>query len=435
MPFEVGQTIGRYRIEEKIGAGGMGVVYRAYDEKLERDLAIKVLAPGALDDEAARKRFRNEARVLSRLNHPAIQTIHDFDSIDGHDLLVSELVAGRSLDTRVAMGALPEVEVVRIAVQLTQGLAAAHAAGVLHRDLKPANLRVTPEGLLKILDFGLATLSRQAVLSISTTVTIADAPGGIAGTLPYMSPEQLLDHKADERSDLYSAGCVLYELSTGALPFPEKNPARLIAAILHDLPPPPRQVNGKVSAEFERITLKCLEKDPELRYQSAKDLAADLKRLELGTRTVTAVASASPRRSRWPLVAVGAVLIAMSAAVTVLLPRLRDRTRASSPPAMAKWEQLTNFTDSARSPRFHQMGKLSPSFAVGAGTADRLLHGRSGSKHSPTASPCNSQIRLSASRRLRSRQTELACTLPRSKDDSRGTPMRCPCSVDSCRAS
>ncbi len=358
MPFEVGQTIGRYRIEEKIGAGGMGVVYRAYDEKLERDLAIKVLAPGALDDEAARKRFRNEARVLARLSHPAIQTIHDFDSIDGHDLLVSELVPGRSLDTRVAMGALPEVEVVRIAVQLTQGLAAAHAAGVLHRDLKPANLRVTPEGLLKILDFGLATLSRQAVLSISTTVTVADAPGGIAGTLPYMSPEQLLDHQADERSDLYAAGCVLYELSTGALLFPEKNAARLIAAILHDAPPRPRQVNGKVSAELERITLKCLEKDPELRYQSAKELAADLKRLELGTRTVTAVASASPRRSRWPLGAVGAVLIAMSAAVTVLLPRLRDQTRHSSPPAVAKWEQLTNFTDSASAPAISPDGKV-----------------------------------------------------------------------------
>src|SRR5215204_1599660 len=139
MPIEAGQTIGRYRIEEKIGAGGMSVVYRAYDVKLERDLAIKVLAPGALDDQAARKRFRNEARFLSRLNHPAIQTIHDFDSIDGHDLLVSEFVPGVSLDTRVVTGPLPEKDVVRIGVQLMQGLAAAHAAGVLHRDLKPAN--------------------------------------------------------------------------------------------------------------------------------------------------------------------------------------------------------------------------------------------------------------------------------------------------------
>src|SRR3954452_691370 len=137
MGIAIGQTLGRYRIEQEIGAGGMGVVYRAYDVKLGRDLALKVLAPGSLDDEAARKRFRNEARVLSRLNHPAIQTIHDFDCIDGHDLLVSEFIRGVSLDTRVAAGPLPEKEIVRIGVQLAQGLAAAHTAGVLHRDLKP----------------------------------------------------------------------------------------------------------------------------------------------------------------------------------------------------------------------------------------------------------------------------------------------------------
>jgi serine/threonine-protein kinase len=139
----VGQKFGRYRIEGEIGAGGMGVVYRAYDEKLERDLAIKVLMPGALNDEAARKRFRNEARILSRLNHPSIQTIHDFETFEGHDFLISELVPGVSLNARLRSGPLPENEVTRLGYQLAQGLAAAHAAGVLHRDLKPANLRVT----------------------------------------------------------------------------------------------------------------------------------------------------------------------------------------------------------------------------------------------------------------------------------------------------
>src|SRR5882724_2921491 len=163
MGIAIGQTLVRYRIEQEIGAGGMGVVYRAYDEKLERYLALKVLAPGTLDDEAARKRFRNEARVLSRLNHPFIQTIHDFDTENGTDFLVSELVQGQSLDVRLLAGPLLEKDVIRIGVQLAQGLAAAHAAGVLHRDLKPANLRVTPDGHLKILDFGLATLSRDAV--------------------------------------------------------------------------------------------------------------------------------------------------------------------------------------------------------------------------------------------------------------------------------
>jgi eukaryotic-like serine/threonine-protein kinase len=189
---QVGQNLGRYRIEEEIGAGGMGVVYRAYDEKLGRRLAIKVLTPGALNDEAARKRFRNEARVLSRLNHPSIQTIHDFDTFDGHDYLVSELVTGTSLNVRLHAGPLPEKEAVHLGIQLAQGLAAAHAAGVLHRDLKPANLRVTPDGLLKILDFGLATFSREAVLTLSMTQTMETAPTGVAGTLPYMSPEQLL---------------------------------------------------------------------------------------------------------------------------------------------------------------------------------------------------------------------------------------------------
>ena len=224
MPIEMGQTIGRYRIEEQIGAGGMGVVYRAYDQKLRRALAIKVLAPGTLDDDVARKRFRNEARILSRLNHPGIQTIHDFDTIDGHDLLVSELIPGISLDDRVAQGPLPEREVVRLGSQMAQALSVAHAAGVQHRDLKPANLRLTPDGVLKILDFGLATLSHEALLSISTTMSVADASNSVAGTLPYMSPQQLLGEAVDERSDIYSAGCVLSNSPPAAVPSTRRSP-------------------------------------------------------------------------------------------------------------------------------------------------------------------------------------------------------------------
>jgi len=210
----IGQKFGRYRIEEEIGAGGMGVVYRAYDEKLQRELAIKVLIPGALTDEEARKRFRNEARILSRLNHPSIQTIHDFETFDGHDFLISELVSGVSLDARLRSGVLRESEIIGLGYQLAQGLAAAHAAGVLHRDLKPANLRVTSDGRLKILDFGLATLSHETMLTLSTTLTIADAPTGVAGTLPYMSPEQLMGEEVDQRSDIYSTGVTLFQLAT-----------------------------------------------------------------------------------------------------------------------------------------------------------------------------------------------------------------------------
>ena len=235
----VGQKFGRYRIEEQIGAGGMGVVYRAYDEKLERDLAIKVLTPGALNDEVARKRFRNEARILSRLNHPSIQTIHDFDTFDGHDFLVSELVPGVSLDARLRSGAMSEKEVVNLGIQLAQGLTAAHAAGVLHRDLKPANLRVTLDGRLKILDFGLATLLPEALPRLSTTLSMADAPSGIAGTLPYMSPEQLLGEQVDQRSDIYSVGVVLFELATQRLPFNDLLVPKLTNSILHQAPPAP----------------------------------------------------------------------------------------------------------------------------------------------------------------------------------------------------
>lgn len=355
MPY-VGQKFGRYRIEEEIGAGGMGVVYRAYDEKLERDLAIKVLIPGALNDEAARRRFRNEAGILSRLNHPSIQTIHDFETFEGHDFLVSELVPGVSLDARLREGALPEHEVIRLGCQLAQGLAAAHAAGVLHRDLKPANLRVTPDDRLKILDFGLAKLSREAVLSLNTTLTIADAPSGVAGTLPYMSPEQLMGEEGDQSSDIYSAGVTLFELATNRLPFTDLSVPKLTNAILHQAPPAPRSLVPKLSFEFERIVLKCLEKNPEHRYQSAKELAADLRRLE-GTLTPTMISPTQPStQRRWIIPAlVAAGVVALIATVSLLWTRAA--TSENTIPGL-RWEQLTNFNDAAEIPALSRDGKM-----------------------------------------------------------------------------
>jgi serine/threonine protein kinase len=353
----VGQRFGRYRIEGEIGAGGMGVVYRAYDEKLERDLAIKVLTPGALNDEGARKRFRNEARVLSRLNHPTIQTIHDFDKFDGHDFLVSELVPGVSLDARLRSGALSEKEVVHLGIQLAQGLGAAHAAGVLHRDLKPANLRVTPDGRLKILDFGLATLSPEALSTLSATLSMADAPSGIAGTLPYMSPEQLVGEQVDQRSDIYSAGVVLFELATQQLPFNDLLVPKLTNAILHQAPPAPTALAPKLSIGFERILLKCLEKDPELRYQSAKELATDLRRLEATSAAVMVAAPLHRRPRRWLVPVIGgAGICALIAAGLLWWPRL-TRNESAGAPAL-RWEQLTNFSDSAEIPALSRDGKL-----------------------------------------------------------------------------
>ena len=352
----VGQKFGRYRIEEQIGAGGMGVVYRAYDEKLERDLAIKVLIPGALNDEAARKRFRNEARILSRLNHPSIQTIHDFETFEGHDFLISELVPGVSLDARLRSGALPENELIHLGYQLAQGLSAAHAAGVLHRDLKPANLRVTSDGRLKILDFGLATLSHEAVLTLSTTLTMADAPTGVAGTLPYMSPEQLLGEEVDQRSDIYSTGVTLFELATQRLPFTDSLVPKLTNAILHQVPPTLRPLAPKLSSEFERIVLKCLEKDPDLRYQSAKELATDMRRLEVTSASGTTAATLPKPPQRWLMPAMAAAgVFALIATTWWLWPRF---TRSENATPALRWEQLTNFNDAAEIPALSRDGRL-----------------------------------------------------------------------------
>src|SRR4051812_20817737 len=360
---QVGERLGRYRIEEQIGAGGMGVVYRAYDEKLQRRLAIKVITPGALNDEAARKRFRNEALVLSRLNHPSIQTIHDFDSFEGHDYLVSELVPGSSLDVRVRAGALPEKETVHFGTQLAQGLAAAHAAGVLHRDLKPSNLHVTPDGLLKILDFGLATLSREAVLTLSVTQTIETAPPGVAGTLPYMSPEQLLGEAVDERSDVYSAGIVLFEFATGRLPFAEPLVTKLTDAMLHRAPPELRSLAPKYSVEFERIVARCLEKDPELRYQSAKELAAELKRLQMKSSSASLATPSLPHKRKWPFIAATAGCLLLVAGVLWRRPAEKQDDALPS----VRWEQLTKFNDFAEAPAVSRDGKL-VAFLRSAGT-------------------------------------------------------------------
>src|SRR6266436_7238600 len=206
----IGQRVTRYLILEKIGAGGMGVVYRARDERLERDVALKVLPPGIFRDEAARKRFRKEALALYKLNHPNIATIHDFDTQQGIDFLVMEYVPGVTLNERIANHALTEKEITQLGLQLVEGLAAAHDQHVFHRDLKPNNLRLTPDGRLKILDFGLAKLAESPPPDAETESR------GLAGvgTLAYMSPEQLRGERVDARSDIWGAGTVLYEMAT-----------------------------------------------------------------------------------------------------------------------------------------------------------------------------------------------------------------------------
>src|SRR5262249_41051372 len=209
----IGSLLGHYRILEQIGHGGMGVVFRARDEQLDRDVAVKILPPGTFPNENARRRFRREARVLAKLNHPNVAMAFDYGQQDGVDYLVTEYVPGITLSVRLASGTLPLKTVIDLGIQLTKGLAAAHREQIIHRDLKPSNLRLTNDGDLKILDFGLAC-KWEPVSDLAQTVSL-ESQGGVAGTLPYMSPEQTRGEEADPRTDIWGAGAVLYELATG----------------------------------------------------------------------------------------------------------------------------------------------------------------------------------------------------------------------------
>ena len=240
MSVSRGTHLGRYEILAPLGAGGMGEVYAARDPRLGRDVAVKVLRADALQGAERRRRFETEARAASSLNHPNILTVHDIGEVDGAPYIVSELVAGESLRAALREGPLPMRKRLDIAVQIADGLAAAHQAGITHRDLKPENIMITPEGRVKILDFGLAKHS-PTVDESDTTDTIAQlntAPGVIMGTLAYLSPEQARGRPVDFRSDQFSFGCVLYEMAAGKRPFQGKDPVEILSAIVREEPVP-----------------------------------------------------------------------------------------------------------------------------------------------------------------------------------------------------
>ncbi len=238
-----GSTLSHYAIVEKIGEGGMGVVYKARDTHLDRDVAIKVLPAGMLADETARSRFRREALTLSHLSHPSLAVVHDFDSENGVDFLAMEYVAGETLAAKVASGQLSERDVITLGTQIAEALEEAHEHKVIHRDLKPSNVMVTAKGRVKVLDFGLAKLVKPAgaEADAATASLTGSQPGAVMGTLPYMAPEQLQGKTVDARADIYALGAVLYEMVTGQRPFREKQSTPLIASILTE--PPHRRVN------------------------------------------------------------------------------------------------------------------------------------------------------------------------------------------------
>jgi eukaryotic-like serine/threonine-protein kinase len=330
----VGKTISHYHIEERLGGGGMGVVYRALDLKLGRNVALKFLPPEMVRDHQALERFQREARAASALNHANICTIHEINECDGHPFIVMEYLEGHSLKQMITDKPLSNSQILEIAIQITEALDAAHESGIIHRDLKPGNIFVTRRGPAKVLDFGLAKLiqnpppvvDEKGSDSVPTVAETRDLTSrGVAlGTVAYMSPEQARGEELDQRSDLFSLGAVLYEMATGRLAFGFGTTAVVFEAILNRTPLPATRLNPELLPDLGWITSKLLEKDRKLRYQAATELRADLKRVKRDTESAgvpTLVASQPPADLRRKKMIVAAAILCSALALAAIAGR------------------------------------------------------------------------------------------------------------------
>src|SRR5262245_53913957 len=343
MTLPSGTKLGSYEILAPLGAGGMGEVYRARDNRLERAVALKVLPTDFAKDADRLRRFEQEARATSALNHPNILTVHDFGLHEGAPFIVMELLEGEELRAQLDEGALSVRKAIEYAQQITAGLAAAHEKGVVHRDLKPENLFVTKDGRVKILDFGLAKLKPQklagGVDSEAPTLKPLTNPGVIMGTVGYMSPEQVRGQEADHRADIFSFGMILYEMLSGKRAFNGVSVADVMSAILKEEPPELSETNAKISPQLEKIVRRCLEKKPERRFQTASDLGFALEALTTASssganRTVAAQAldtAAMTSRSGWRerlwMLAAGVLALALLALGVAYFWRAATDTR------------------------------------------------------------------------------------------------------------
>src|SRR3974390_2462650 len=339
MPLPPGTKLSQYEILSPLGAGSMGEVYRARDSRLERDVAIKVL-PDVLSMEPDRLlRFETEAKAAAALNHPNILAVYQMGTYAGVPYLVSELLEGKTLAETIRRGPLPFRKAIDYGVQIAHGLAAAHEKGIVHRDLKPDNLFVTKDGRVKILDFGLAKLTqpKEGVTNLAPTITL---PGVAMGTVGYMSPEQGRGLATDPRTDIFAFGAILYEMVRGKRSFERPTSADTMAAILNEEPPPISALSPETPVSVERVIQRCLEKNPEQRFQSASDLAFALQ--ALGEPSVSAPSGAHAVRKVTPRKAAPAGIIAAGAILVLIVAALVYLLKQPAAPRISNYVQLTH---------------------------------------------------------------------------------------------